>query len=147
MAKEDQAIARSKATLARLSDTDLSVADPAEDIRGRKVVDKTNDEIGEVSDLLIDNRESKVRFIEVASGGFLGIGEQKVLIPVDAIAGITSETVQIDQSRQRVAGAPRYDPDLMDERYLTDVYGYYGYAPYWGPGYVYPPFPYYPYYP
>jgi sporulation protein YlmC with PRC-barrel domain len=60
------------ATLVRLSDTELTVADPAADMRNRKVVDRDGEEIGEVDDLLIDAPEKRVRFLEVASGGFLG---------------------------------------------------------------------------
>jgi hypothetical protein len=63
------------------------------------------------------------------------------MIPIEAI---TDDTVRIDQTRRHVEDAPRYDPQLERERYWSDVYAYYGYAPYWGPGYVYPARPYYP---
>lgn len=132
------------ATLRRLSDTDLTVGDPGEDIRGRKVVDRSGEEVGTVDDLLIDDRENKVRFLRVASGGFLGMGETKFLVPVDAIAEIGEGAVRVDQSREHVAGAPQYDPDLVyDTGYYGGLYGYYGYAPYWAPGYIYPAYPYY----
>jgi sporulation protein YlmC with PRC-barrel domain len=136
-------------TMIRLSDTDLTVADPAEDIRDHNVVDRNHEEIGEVSDLLIDDREKRVRFLEVASGGFLGLGKTKFLIPVDAITRISDDTVYVNQTRQHVAGAPAYDPDLVHEDvhevgYYGDVYQHYGYPPYWGAGYMYPPYPYYP---
>jgi len=53
----------------------------------------------------------------------------------------TEEEVHLGHSRQRVSDAPRYDPELADEKdYYTDLYGYYGYAPFWGPG-IYPGFP------
>lgn len=137
------------ATLVRLSDTKLTVADPAEDIRDRNVVDRNGDEIGDVNDLFIDDREKRVRFLEVASGGFLGLGEKKVLLPVDAITRISDDTVYVNQTRQHVAGAPDYDPDLIHEdagegSYYGNVYRHYGYTPYWGPGYMYPGYPYYP---
>ncbi|MBW3637866.1 MAG: PRC-barrel domain-containing protein [Armatimonadetes bacterium] len=132
-----------KTTLLRLSDSNLTVAAIEEDIRGRKVFDSSGEEIGHVDDLLIDQAENKVRFLQVASGGILGLGETKFLIPVDAIRRIDAEHVHIDQTHERVAGAPRYDPDLEDDSYYTNVYGYYGYAPYWGAGYVYPGYPYY----
>lgn len=131
-------------TLHKLSDTNLTVADPAEDIRGLKVVDRQGEEIGTVDDLLIDDRETKVRFIRIASGGFLGIGETKFLVPVDAVRRIADGVVHIDRSREIVAGAPHYDPDLTDRDYYDNLYGYYGYPPYWGPGYVYPAYPFYP---
>jgi len=68
------------ATLEKLSDSNLTVQDPNADIRGRKVLDKNGDEVGKVDDLMIDDREHKVRLLEVESGGFLGLGETKVLI-------------------------------------------------------------------
>ncbi len=133
-----------RAKLVKLGDTDLTVADKAEDIRGRKVLDKAGQEIGEVDALLIDDQESKVRFLEVASGGFLGIGKDKVLIPVDAIAKIDGDHVHIDQTREHVAGAPDYDPSLAEDvDYYGGLYGYYGYSPYWGMGYAYPAYPHY----
>jgi len=136
------------AALMRLSDTELTVADPAEDIRDRRVVDRDGEELGAVADLLIDERDRHVRFLEVASGGFLGIGQTKFLLPVEAISRISADTVYVNQTRQYIAGAPAYDPDLIHEHageggYYGDVYRHYGYPPYWGPGYVYPPYPYY----
>jgi CBS domain-containing protein/sporulation protein YlmC with PRC-barrel domain len=132
-----------KARLVRLSDTNLALADPAEDIRRRKAVDVAGEDLGEVEDLFIDEREQKVRFLEVTSGGFLGLGATKFLLPVDAITHLTVDAVYINQSRERVAGAPRYNPTLVEERYVSDVYSHYGYPPYWGPDYRYPPYPYY----
>lgn len=130
--------------LVRLGDTDLTVADPAEDIRGRTVVDTVGREIGEVDGLLIDTQEAKVRLLEVASGGFLGIGKDKTLIPVDAIAKIDGNNVHLGQTSEHVAGAPDYDPSLAaDASYFRDLYGYYGVTPFWGMGYVYPAYPYY----
>jgi sporulation protein YlmC with PRC-barrel domain len=137
------AMHEAKATLVKLSDTNLTLADRAEDIRGRDVFDTAGEEIGEVDDLFVDEQEQKVRFLQVASGGFLGLGATKFLIPVDAITRITEDAVYISQTRERLAGVPRYDPSLVDERYLRDVYGYYGYSPYWGPDYRYPSYPYY----
>ena len=128
--------------LVKLGDTDLTVADQSQDIRGRKVVDRQGEEIGHVDALVLDDRESKVRFLRVASGGFLGIGESTFLLPVDAIAQIGDDQVVVDQTREHVAGAPAYDPDLTYEQdYYGGLYGYYGYGPYWGPGYVYPAYP------
>lgn len=88
--------APSTATLRSLSDTDLTVSTSAEDVRGRTVKDKDGKEIGKVDDLLIDESDDKIRFMRVESGGFLGIGETKVLIPIDAIAQITDIEVWIN---------------------------------------------------
>lgn len=127
-----------------LSDTDMTLATPAEDIRGCKVVDGKGEDVGEVDDLMIDAAEKKVRFIRVASGGFLGMGKTKFLVPVDAISRIDGKTVHISHARDKFVSAPRYNPEVIDRPYLDSVYGYYGYSPFWGAGYAYPPYPAYP---
>lgn len=132
-------------TLEPLSQSDLVVRDPAEDIRDRAVYDRSGDEVGTVNDLIIDRDESKVRFMRIGAGGFLGIGEDTFLVPIDAITGIDDDGVHIDQTREHVAAGPKYQPNLVTEMsHYGDVYGYYGYAPYWGAGYAYPAYPYYP---
>jgi sporulation protein YlmC with PRC-barrel domain len=133
-------------TLHRLGDTDLTVADPAEDVRGRKVVDRNGEEIGDVDDLLLDDRENKVRFLRVGAGGFLGIGEHHFLVPVDAVTRIDADHVHIDRERAGLRDVPTYDPDLAYEQdYYGNIYGWWGYSPYWAPGYAYPAYPAYPY--
>lgn len=128
--------------LVKLSDAgDLTVTED-EDIRGDSVKDRDGEDLGDVDDLLIDVEEQKVRFLVVASGGFLGMGEDKSFIPVDAVTGIGDDVVTIDRSRQQVAGAPVYDPELINEPdYAERVFGYYGYPPFWGAGYLYPAYP------
>ncbi len=132
-----------RAMFVRLGDTNMTPADPSQDIRGRKVIDANGADIGDIDDLLIDDTEKKVRFLQVASGGFLGIGERKLLIPVDAIKQIDAKTVRIDRAREHVAAAPEYDPKLVDQTYVDSVYRHYGVMPYWTMGYTYPMFPYY----
>ncbi|MFN0156140.1 MAG: PRC-barrel domain-containing protein [Gaiella sp.] len=128
----------------KLRDSGLTVADPAEDVRGHKAVDRDGEEIGKVTDLYIDEEERRARFLEVESGGFLGIGGESRLIPVDAVTGVDEDTVRIGATRQRVHASPRYDPELAEQaEYWEGAYGYYESVPFWGAGYVHPPYPYY----
>ncbi|WP_026922264.1 PRC-barrel domain-containing protein [Glycomyces arizonensis] len=131
-------------TLVRLGDTDLTLAAEVDDVRGRTVLDRNGDETGDVEGLIIDQRERRVRFLEVSSGGFLGMGKKRVLVPVDAVTSVDDEHVYINQDREHVASGPVYDPELTPEpeRPYEDVYGYYGTMPYWGAGYIYPGYPY-----
>lgn len=132
--------------LSRLHDSGQTVSASAEDIRGRMVKDKNGQDVGKIEHLLIDDVEQKVRFMEVASGGFLHLGETKSFIPVEAITRIDADAVHISPTREHVAGAPRYDPDLVaaDSGYFVDLYPYYGYegkleayGPYRTSGYPY----------
>ena len=132
-------------TLRRIQDIGETVAHADEDVRGRKVMDDTGNTVGTVDGLMVDDDQNKVRFLQVECGGFLGLGATHVMIPVDAIIGITRDAVTIDRDGRHLRGAPRYHPALtkeMDERYWRGVYDYYGFAPYWGAGYVYPRYPY-----
>ena len=127
--------------LIALGDSDKTLA-KEDDIRGRDVKDVGGEDLGKVDDLLVDTAEEKVRFLVVGSGGFLGLGEQKSYIPVDAVTDVTEREVRIDQSREKLRSAPAYDPELInDVAYNEDVFGYYGLAPFWSAGYVYPMYP------
>jgi len=120
--------------LVRLRDTDQTVSSSDEDIRGRMAKDKDGHDLGTIEGLLVDEAEQKVRFMEVGSGGFLGLGESKSLIPVEAITRVTPDAVYIGHTREHVAGAPRYDPDIVvaDGGDWINLYPYYGYPGYAG---------------
>ena len=120
--------------LVRLRDTDQTVSSSDEDIRGRMAKYKDGRDLGTIEGLLIDQAERKVRFMEVGSGGFLGLGESKSLIPVEAITRTTADAVYVGHTREHVAGAPRYDPDLVESRLdnFFNLYPYYGYSPSFG---------------
>ncbi len=129
--------------LTRLSDSQQAIPSAEEDVRGRTVTDRSGNELGKVGDLIIDEAERKVRFLLLERGGFLGIGEKKSYIPVDAVAGVSEDQVSIDRTRDEVADAPEYDPELVDQSEFYDrVYAHYGFAPFWGTGYIPPRFPY-----
>src|SRR5664280_3309647 len=116
-------------TLKKLQDLDRTVAIPDKDIRGRMVKDRDGHDLGTIDGLLVDAVGQKVRFMEVATGGILGLGQTKSLIPVEAITRVTNDEVYISHTREHVAGAPAYDPKLVreDSTYLSGLYPYYGY--------------------
>jgi sporulation protein YlmC with PRC-barrel domain len=133
----------SNTALEKLKDTGLALADPDQDIRGRKVLDRQGAEIGHVSGLFIDTEERKVRMLEIRAGGFLGIGDRHFLVPVDAVTEVGKDAVRVSETRERIVHSPAYDPTLVEAppEYSEPFYGYYGLSPYWGNGYLYPNFP------
>jgi sporulation protein YlmC with PRC-barrel domain len=131
--------------LLRLNESGLTVADENADVRGRKVFDSAGEEIGKVEDLLIDEDEHRVRFLQLGAGGFLGLGEHRFLIPVDAVTRLTPDAIYVGRTREHVAGGPRYDPELVrddSEPNYEGIYAYYGVPPFWLAGYRYPTYPY-----
>ena len=126
--------------LVRLGDAGLTV--PFEqDVRVPQVVDRDGASLGEVADLYVDEAHQRVRFLEISSGGFLGFGADRRLLPVDAVTRVAGK-VHVSTMRTVVAGSPTYDPDVTPATstdQLGALYGYYGIVPYWAPGYVPPP--------
>jgi sporulation protein YlmC with PRC-barrel domain len=132
------------AELARLSDTDLVPAQLHQDIRNRKVVDWNGAAIGHIDDLFIDEKERKVRMLQIRAGGFLGLGERHFLLPVDTITNVTDAEVRVNETLEHIVGSPVYDPKLIavpTQSAWGPYYGYYGLSPFWDNGYVYPHFP------
>ncbi|MDM4761983.1 PRC-barrel domain-containing protein [Galbitalea sp. SE-J8] len=128
--------------LVRLSQTAETVLDPGEDIRGRQIKDNDGNDLGKVHDLLIDQSENRVLAMVVTHGHLFE--KTTSVIPVNAIKWITTDEVVVDHGKDKIAGSPAYDPELVyDDVYYAGVYDYYGYPAYWYDDYVYPVYPYY----
>src|SRR5688572_12369479 len=117
--------------IVRLSESESTLATPAEDIRGRVVRDANGDKIGCVDDLMIDEHQNKLRFICVKSWDVPGL---RFLIPVEAITRVSSDDVRVDRDVDQIMAAPGYEVDLVDADYITRLYDYYGYSPFWMEG-------------
>ncbi len=117
------------ATLYTLGDRGQTIEGTVNDVRGRAVRDRNGTAIGMVTDILVDDQEQKVRFMVVEQAGFLGMGETRTLVPVEAITSVTADEVLIDQSGERVSSAPSYAPDLVDDHaHHSSVYRHYGHT-------------------
>jgi len=99
--------------LTRLSETDLPLEEPWQDIRGLDVYDITDEQIGSVEDLYIDRETRLARFLVVSAGGFLGIGKKHFLIPIEEVSrDVGEDRVRVTQSREKVLTSPEFDPDI-----------------------------------
>jgi sporulation protein YlmC with PRC-barrel domain len=122
--------------LVSLEESGLSVEQPADDLRGLTVVDPHHHRVGTVDDLIIDEHERRARLLVVTSGGLLGLGLTKRLIPVDAVTRV-DEQVHIEALHTQVHSAES-DPTLDLTRAYHEMCTHYGYGPFWGAGYVNP---------
>jgi hypothetical protein len=92
----------------------------------------TDGEVGHVDDFYFDDEKWTIRYMVVATGGWLG---RRVLISPISFSSMDWHTNTIDLSltRDRVRNSP--DADLnapISRAYERGYYGYYGYPPYWG---------------
>jgi len=74
----------------------------ADDLIGKDVVNAQGDKIGSVDDIVIDNKNDKAVYAVVSAGGFLGIGDKKVVVPFEQLApgqdeAVLTTTATVDQ--------------------------------------------------
>jgi hypothetical protein len=73
-------------------------APPQRELRQESVLDSENRFLGDVASLYVDdNRE--LRFVDVLTRGFMGLGRKHYLVPIEAIAdqGPGAITLGVDQ--------------------------------------------------
>ena len=116
--------------LVKMSDSDLRLEEPWQDIRGLEVYDANGEQIGSVEDLYVDRDSSLPRFLEVSAGGFLGIGKKHFLIPIEEVSREMGEDrVTVNQPRDKVVESPDFDPDdVANPDVQRAIYAYYGHT-------------------
>jgi sporulation protein YlmC with PRC-barrel domain len=113
--------------LIKLRDSDLPRDATAKALLDGDVCDRDGEKIGTVKDLYIDTEDEDVRFLDVGVGGFMGLGEKHIMVPMEVITDTSGGRVTIEQSRQKVEGSPELDTKgVPEDAYLHEVYDYYG---------------------
>ena len=92
--------------LVRMGDSGFVPANPEDNLRGKDVYDPHGQRMGSVEDLYIDRQEREVRYLEVGAGGFLGIGERRFLVPVEAVTRVSEDRVVVEPERTEKADGP-----------------------------------------
>lgn len=86
------------------------------DIRGKEIYNRQGEEIGTVSDLIVDVRKGKAHFAIVSFGGFLGIGSDSVAVPLKALSWHRGEERFIlPTATDRLKDAPDFNSDNWDQ--------------------------------
>ncbi|MDN2581743.1 PRC-barrel domain-containing protein [Aquibium sp. ELW1220] len=101
-----------------------------DDITGTDVRNVEDENLGSVSDVVIDPQTGQASYVIVARGGFLGIGEDHYAVPWSEIRATPGlDTIVLDRGEAELEQAPSIDPDrfrasetMMEERRATDAY-------------------------
>jgi sporulation protein YlmC with PRC-barrel domain len=107
--------------LVRMGDSAFVPANPEDYLCGKDVYDPHGQRMGRVEDLYVDRQEREVRYLEVGAGGFLGIGERRFLVPVEAVTKVSEDQVVVEPERtERAEGPAPFDtkvrPPSADDR-------------------------------
>jgi sporulation protein YlmC with PRC-barrel domain len=94
------------------------------EIKGARVINFQNQDVGEIDELLIDPDSGQIRFVVVSVGGFLGLGSTRVAVPWQALQ-ITREKgrlrYMLDATKERLEKAPRVEGKNYERLYPADV--------------------------
>lgn len=75
----------------------------------------TDDDLGEIEDILVNVNENRISYAVADLGGFLGIAETAVAIPWDRVAfDETEENFTIDADEEQLINAPSIDMSEFD---------------------------------
>jgi sporulation protein YlmC with PRC-barrel domain len=102
-----------RSNLTKLSETELPLEEPWQDMRGLDVYDNRDEQIGSVADLYVDREVRLASYLVVSSGGFLGVGKKTFLVPVEEVSrDVGDERVTIMVPKEKVLNSPEFDPGV-----------------------------------
>ena len=113
----------------------LSQVQKASKLMGTSVNNLQAEKLGKVENLLVDLPSGRIVAIILASGGFLGMGEELSAVPPTALRFNTDrDTLQLDASKEMLSSAPHFKanqwPDFSQPSYADGVYRAYKVEPY-----------------
>jgi sporulation protein YlmC with PRC-barrel domain len=111
----------------------------AREVRGETVKAANGDAIGEIDRIMVDPSTRRVAYLLLSRGGFLGLGEEWVPIPPQAIAWSSQAgayTLKGSTAHSEpIAGLQHDDvPAEVQRHQLQALYERYGVTPYWQEG-------------
>jgi sporulation protein YlmC with PRC-barrel domain len=109
----------------------------ASKIIGESVINKQNENLGKIHELVIDAKDGRLAYAVLSFGGFMGMGNKLFAMPWRAFEfAATENKLILNVDKEKLKSAPGFDqdakwPDFADRTWGTSIFNYYGYAPYW----------------
>lgn len=106
-------------------------------IIGEAVVNRQNEKLGSIHELVIDAREGHLVYAVLSFGGFMGMGNKLFAMPWKAFEFSNTENKLIlNVDKEKLENAPGFDkdakwPDFADRTWGEGIHRYYGVEPYW----------------
>ena len=105
--------------------TEAAILLAASDIKGARVINFQNANIGEIDEVLIEPETGQIRFAVISVGGFLGLGSTKVAVPWPAFQTVTErgkiKNMMLDATRERLEKAPRVEGQNYQRLYPAEA--------------------------
>jgi sporulation protein YlmC with PRC-barrel domain len=111
----------------------------ASKIIGEAVINRQNEDLGKIHELVIDAQDGRLAYAVLSFGGFMGMGNKLFAMPWKAFEFAKTENkLVLNVDKEKLKNAPGFDqdakwPDFADRTWGNTIYKYYGYEPYWKP--------------
>jgi len=107
-------------------------------IIGEAVVNRQDENLGKIHELVFDAREGRLAYAVLSFGGFMGMGNKLFALPWKTLEFATTENKLIlNVDKEKLKAAPGFEanamPDFADRTWGSSIHDYYGYDPYWKP--------------
>lgn len=115
-----------------------------DNLNGAEIRNQQGENIGEIDSVLVDVRTGQVGFVTLGSGGVLGVGEERYIVPFNALQNDTSQDTEgalgmsqmrftLNKSKEELKRVPEGDIQeaLSQEDETRGIFEHYGVAPYW----------------
>ncbi len=102
---------------------------------GNEVCNDENEDVGEITQIMLDMRSGRVVYAVLSFGGFLGMGQKLFAVPWNALQLDTeNKRFILNVAKDRLKEAPGFDrdhwPNMADESWAKEIHSYYGTQPY-----------------
>jgi sporulation protein YlmC with PRC-barrel domain len=110
----------------------------ATSLAGDRVYNRAGDDLGKLTDIMIDVPTGRIAYGVLSFGGFLGMGDKLFAVPWKRLSvDEDNKRFILDVSKETLERAPGFDkdnwPDMADPSWSSQIHTHYGVEPYWEP--------------
>lgn len=103
---------------------------------GMNVKSPSNESLGDVQDLLLDQDSGSIAYAVLSFGGFLGLGDKLFAVPWSALKPTPDrKEFTLAVAKEQLEKAPGFDkknwPDVNNRTWGVEIHKFYGVQPYW----------------
>lgn len=107
----------------------------ANTLDGNDVYNLQDEDLGDITEIMLDVPSGRVEYAVLSFGGFLGMGDKLFAVPWHALKlDAENKRFTLDVSKERLKQAPGFDkdewPNMADPTWAKGVHDYYGVTPY-----------------
>jgi len=127
--------------LHKLDSTTTGPGIRASKLIGMKIQNSQKESVGQIKDIVVDPNSTRIQYVAVTYGGFLGLGDKLFAVPMRAIQvqqDLDSRdrvVLVLDVTKEQMNGAQGFDesnwPNFADKNFSTEIYRRYKLEDHW----------------